>query len=182
MVFEIDQPQVLEFKARVLAGAGPAADRREVAADLRQDWSIPLKAAGFDTRKPTAWSVEGLLPYLTSAAQDDLFASIDELSAPGSRVAVGALGSSCDPQQLSTLESAHPGVNLSGELDFSSLTYDSDARRDPAEWLAEHGWAIDEVSTSPQLQARYGRTPFDVDISVDRVFRSQYVTATRRSR
>ena len=42
-VFEVDQPKVLEFKARVLAqhAAKPAAARRDVAADLRDDWSIP---------------------------------------------------------------------------------------------------------------------------------------------
>ena len=44
-VFEIDQPKVLEFKVRVLAeqAAEPAADRRDVAADLRDDWSVPLR-------------------------------------------------------------------------------------------------------------------------------------------
>ncbi len=49
-VFEIDQPKVLEFKVRVLAeqAAEPTADRRNVAADLRDDWSIPLRAAGFN--------------------------------------------------------------------------------------------------------------------------------------
>ena len=55
-VFEIDQPKVLEFKRRVLSdrGAEPTADRREVAADLRDDWSIPLRAAGFDPQRPTS--------------------------------------------------------------------------------------------------------------------------------
>jgi methyltransferase (TIGR00027 family) len=180
-VFELDQPKVLEFKARVLAevGAEPAAHRVEVAADLREDWSIPLKATGFDPERPTSWSVEGLLPYLTAVAQDGLFTRIGELSAAGSRVAVGALGSYWDPQRLSDLETAYPGVNLSRELDFSSLTYDNDARAEPAEWLAAHGWAIDEVSTSPQLQARYGRTPPDVDIHIDSVLRSQYIVAIR---
>src|ERR1700758_1515361 len=87
-VFEIDQPKVLEFKVRVLAehGAEPAAHRRDVAADLRDDWSVPLRASGFDAGLPSAWSVEGILPYLTGAAQDTLFGRITELSAPGSRI------------------------------------------------------------------------------------------------
>jgi methyltransferase (TIGR00027 family) len=40
VVFELDQPQVLEFKRAVLAdhGASPSAERREVAVDLRGDW------------------------------------------------------------------------------------------------------------------------------------------------
>lgn len=55
-VFEMDQPKVLEFKRRVLAeyAAEPAARRQEVAADLRDDWSIPLRAAGFDPEHRTA--------------------------------------------------------------------------------------------------------------------------------
>lgn len=39
VVYEIDQPQVMEFKTRTLAelGATPTADRRVVTADLRAD-------------------------------------------------------------------------------------------------------------------------------------------------
>ena len=70
-VFEVDLPKVLEFKARVLGerGATPKARRIEVAADLRTDWPTPLKAAGFDPHGASAWSVEGILPYLTDDAQ-----------------------------------------------------------------------------------------------------------------
>ena len=59
-VYEVDQPKVLDFKARVLAelGADARVRRQAVSADLRNDWTIPLRAAGFDTDKPTAWSVE----------------------------------------------------------------------------------------------------------------------------
>jgi methyltransferase (TIGR00027 family) len=180
-VFEVDQPKVLEFKARVLAehGARPTAHRTEVAADLREDWSIPLTAAGFDPQRPTAWSVEGVLPYLTGAAQDTLFTRIDQLSASGSRVAVGALGSRLDREQLDALETTHPGVNMSGDVDFSALTYDDEDKTNPAGWLADHGWVVDPVSTSPELQASYGRTPPDVDVRIDAIMRSQYITATR---
>ena len=50
VVYEVDQPQVIEFKTRTLAelGAAPTADRRVVAIDLRDDWPAALRAAGFD--------------------------------------------------------------------------------------------------------------------------------------
>jgi len=47
-IFELDRPQVLDFKREVLAeqGAKPNAERREVAIDLREDW--PQLFAGID--------------------------------------------------------------------------------------------------------------------------------------
>ena len=50
VVFEIDQPEVIEFKTTTLAGLGaePTADRRTVAVDLRNDWPAALSEAGFD--------------------------------------------------------------------------------------------------------------------------------------
>jgi methyltransferase (TIGR00027 family) len=178
-VFEIDQPKVLEFKARVLDGQGatPRARRTEVAADLRTDWPTPLKEAGFDPQNISAWSVEGLLPYLTDEAQTALFARISELSAPGTRVALGALGSRLDHDQLTALETAHPGVNMSGDVDFSALTYEP--KTDPAEWLGAHGWDVEPVRNTLQLQAGYGMTPPEVDMKIDAFMHSQYITAIR---
>jgi methyltransferase (TIGR00027 family) len=178
-VFEVDLPKVLEFKARVLGehGAEPKSRRIAVAADLRTEWSRTLEAAGFDTEGPSAWSVEGVLPYLTDEAQDALFTRISGLSAPGSRIAVGALGSRLDRAQLEALESTHPGVNMSGEVDFSALTYE--IRTDPAERLAAHGWTVEPVRNTLELQAGYGMTPPDVDVRIDSFMRSQYITATR---
>jgi methyltransferase (TIGR00027 family) len=183
-VFEVDQPKVLDFKARVLAeqAAEPTAARKEVAADLRDDWSIPLRAAGFDPHQPTAWSVEGVLPYLTGDAQDLLFTRIGQLSASKSRLAIGALGSRFDYDQISALETTYPGLSSSGNMDFSALTYDDENKSRPAEWLAEHGWAVDPIRTTLELQASYGRIPPDVDAELDNIMRSQYITATRTSK
>jgi methyltransferase (TIGR00027 family) len=178
-VFEVDLPKVLDFKARVLAeqGAAPKARRIEVAADLRTDWTTPLKTTGFDPQSPSAWSVEGVLPYLTDDAQTALFTRITQLCAPGSRVAVGALGSRLDREQLAALEADHPGVNMSGDVDFSALTYEP--KSDPAEWLAAQGWAVAPVRNTLELQAGYGMTPPDVDVKIDRFMHSQYITAIR---
>ncbi len=84
-VYELDQPEVIEFKSKTLAdlGAQPAADRRAVAIDLRNDWPKALLDNGFDPAQPTAWIAEGLLIYLPPDAQDLLFDRINELSPPG---------------------------------------------------------------------------------------------------
>src|ERR1700680_4797006 len=66
VVYEIDQPTVIEFKAKTLSdlGANPTADLRAVAMDLRHDWPTALRGAGLDPAQPTAWSAEGLMPFL----------------------------------------------------------------------------------------------------------------------
>ena len=59
-VFEVDQPEVIDFKTRALAdlGAQAKADRRTVAIDLRDDWPKALLDNGFDPCAPTAWIAE----------------------------------------------------------------------------------------------------------------------------
>src|ERR1700676_188944 len=88
-VYEIDQPDVIEFKTKTLAelGAEPTAERRTVAMDLRYNWPSALIEEGFDPTQPTAWIAEGLLGYLPPDAQDRLLDSITALSAPDSRIA-----------------------------------------------------------------------------------------------
>jgi methyltransferase (TIGR00027 family) len=89
VIYEVDLPKVLEYKASELATHGvlPLATVREVAADLRDDWPPALIEQGFDLSEPTAWLAEGLLMYLPSSEQDELFELITESSAVGSRVA-----------------------------------------------------------------------------------------------
>jgi methyltransferase (TIGR00027 family) len=64
-IYELDQPKVLEFKMATQAnGARPTAVHTNVPIDLRRDWPAALWGAGFDPAAPTAWSAEGLLPFL----------------------------------------------------------------------------------------------------------------------
>lgn len=72
VVYELDQPKVLEFKSATLRqhGAQPASQLVNVPIDLRQDWPKALQKAGFDPSKPCAWLAEGLVRYLPARAQD----------------------------------------------------------------------------------------------------------------
>src|ERR1700749_4952446 len=65
-VYELDQPKVLDFKLSTLTehGSAPACNRIAVPVDLRHDWPAALQQAGFDASAPSAWSAEGLMPYL----------------------------------------------------------------------------------------------------------------------
>jgi methyltransferase (TIGR00027 family) len=138
VVYEIDQPLVLDFKRDVLSrvSAVPTAERREVAVDLRDDWSGALRTAGFDPALSTAWIAEGLLIYLPADAQGQLFDGIDALSAPGSRVAV----EEGRPMPQQVFEAKQQEERDAGqEGNFFTLIYNEQVAP-AAEWFGERGW------------------------------------------
>lgn len=160
-IFEIDQPQVLAFKAAALTdlGAEPTADRRGVAVDLRDDWPAALIEAGFDRTQPTAWIAEGLLGYLPPDAQDRLLDNIAALSADGSRLATEAIPNiSADQhdQAREMMRSATEKWRAHGfDLEFSELGYEGD-RNDVAAYLDPLGWVSTGV-TMTELLTQHGR-------------------------
>ena len=166
-VYEIDQPDVIEFKTRTLAelGAEPTAERRTVAMDLRYGWPSALIEEGFDPNQPTAWSAEGLLGYLPPAAQDRLLDTITELSAPGSRVAVESVPN-IDPAEhekaIERMQAASERWRDHGfDLDFAELVYLGD-RNEAASYLGDHGWQLSRQSVT-ELFAANGLPPLEVE-------------------
>jgi methyltransferase (TIGR00027 family) len=166
-VFEIDQPDVIEFKTTTLAelGAEPTANRRTVAMDLRYDWPSALVEEGFDPHQPTAWSAEGLLGYLPPDAQDRLLDTITELSAPGSRVAVESVPT-IDPadheRAIQRMQAASERWRDHGfDLDFAELVYLGD-RNEAAGYLGDHGWHISAQSVT-ELFAANGLARLEVE-------------------
>ena len=170
-VYELDQPRVLDFKSSAVEsstlaghGAEPACNRIAVAVDLRHDWPAALREAGFDASAPSVWSAEGLMPYLPAAAQELLFDRIHELTAPGSRVAVEALGPKfLDPEfRARRRERMERLRTLMAELDpgrqlprMEELWY-FEEREDVGDWFRRHGWDV-TVTPSDELMAGYGR-------------------------
>jgi len=144
-LFEIDQPQVIEFKAATLTrlGVAPKADLRTVAIDLRRDWPKALKDAGFDTSRPTAWIAEGLFGYLPPEAQDRLLDNITALSADGSRLACEAVPDLPELDRERAREMMRRAAVKWREhgldLEFADLGYEGE-RNDVAAYLQDLGW------------------------------------------
>ncbi len=155
VVYEIDQPEVIEFKTHTLAGLGaaPTAQRRTVAIDLREDWPAALTAAGFDPGQPTAWSAEGLLIYLPPQAQDRLFDNITALSAPGSRIATEHMDLAAVPADWAQ-RLTERSRRIGSDINLAELFYSGD-RNSAAEYLAVHGWRV-ETRTTEQAYATHG--------------------------
>jgi methyltransferase (TIGR00027 family) len=186
VVYELDQPKVLDFKTGTLKkhGADPTAELVTIPIDLRQDWPKALQDAGFDASKPSAWSAEGLVRYLPAQAQDLLFERMHSLSAPGSWLASNVPSQGfTDPERVRRQREdmqrmrATVAKLVDTEItDFDDLWY-AEERTPVDEWLREHGWEVAAV-TFPELMARYSRSlPADGD---DGMPPTMYVSAQRR--
>jgi methyltransferase (TIGR00027 family) len=182
-VFEIDQPQVIDFKTQTMRelGAAPTAHRHAVAVDLRHDWPTALQRAGFDPDQPTAWSAEGLLAFLPSDAQDRLLDEITALSAPGSRLAAENMDGRGEGAQMMQ-DRMHQTIDHWREhgfdLDMTDLWYFGE-RHDIPEYLTTRGWTTQLIPMT-ELYAASG-VLLDIDDNTDvQAFASfGYVTATR---
>ncbi|WAC91385.1 class I SAM-dependent methyltransferase [Mycobacterium sp. Aquia_213] len=182
-VYEIDQPQVLEYKSTTLAesGATPSADRREVAIDLREDWPAALRAAGFDPTQRTAWLAEGLLMYLPAEAQDKLFTQIGELSPAGSRVSAETAPTHSDErreQMRERFKKVADEIGIEQSVDVGELMYRDDNRADVAEWLNHNGWRATAQNSLDEMD-RVGRRIASVELDDDRDAFSDFVIAER---
>jgi len=186
VVYELDQPKVLEFKSATLRnhGAEPTARLVNVPIDLRQDWPKALQEAGFDPGKPAAWSAEGLVRYLPAQAQDLLFERIHALSAAGSWLAsnVPAEGFTAPERVQRQRDEMRRMRAVAAKLvdaeitDYEDLWY-AEERTPVADWLREHGWDT-SAATFPELMARYSRTI--PDGAEDSMPPTLFVSAQRR--
>jgi methyltransferase (TIGR00027 family) len=185
-VYEIDQPAVLQFKSATLrtSRANPTCTQVDVSVDLRHDWPTALQQAGFDPAVASAWSAEGLLPYLPARAQDLLFDRVHALSGPGSRLAVEALpvdfphSERSRREQMRRLREVAEKMGRADLPNFEELWY-FEERTDLAEWLVSHQWDLSVVA-SDELLTGYQRTVAD-DVA-DALPGSRFITARRASR
>lgn len=148
-LFEVDLPELLAFKERVLVEQGrrPTCERIPVAADLRDDWRGPLAVAGFRPDLPTAWLAEGLLMFLRPQDNDRLMERIRSLSAPGSRLALEHVNRAF--YQLPDMRSVHRRFAMI-EASWHSTV------EDPRAWLAGYGWRA-RIQHGTDLARRLGR-------------------------
>lgn len=183
-VYEVDQPKVLEYKAATLAahGARPSAERREVPADLRYDWPKTLRDKGFDPAERTAWLAEGLLMFLPGEAEERLFADIDALSAPGSRVCIEDFrfddaAREAHAQRRAKTAELRQRLGDENVFDPGDLWYMDDERRDPAAWFAARRWRVESRAGSDYL-TQVGRS-LPEDPSVAATFTAVFVSAEK---
>ncbi|MDT7739697.1 MAG: hypothetical protein QOK09_3066 [Mycobacterium sp.] len=182
-LYEIDQPEVIEFKTTTLSelGAVPGAEHRPVGIDLREDWPAALQSAGFDAAQPTAWLAEGvLIGFLPPEAEVRLLDNVTALSAAGSTFAAdyGSVRGQTDvaQQQAQTLTDRWREHGL--DLHIPDLIYPGE-HTDVAAHLQTRGW---ETATSKlaDLFDSAGLYPLEADARASAAASVGFVRATRR--
>lgn len=149
-LFEIDLPDVIEFKNSVLASraARPRCERITVEADLREDWAARLTKAGFDGARPTAWLAEGLMLYLTGGEARRLLTGITALSEPDSQ-----LSFEHSPAATAALLAQ---ARFWPMADYGSSNWKGGMGRKAPHWLDVHGWRT-EIRELAEMAEAYQR-------------------------
>ncbi len=178
-VYEIDQPEVLDFKSGALRGLGAVltAKRCAVGVDLRQDWPAALRRVGFDAAAPTAWIAEQLLVgYLPPDVHNQVLQGVTALSAAGSRFAADHMPTR-SPLQLAAERAFIDDWRRHGlDVDLASLTYPGQYPYVP-EYLVTHGWETVQRNVADLLGAM-GLDRLRRGGSGHTAFVPEYVTAT----
>ena len=155
VLYELDLPEVLEFKEKHLerAEARSNCERRAIAADLRENsWLRLLAKAGYSAREPSVWLAEGFLLYLEEPDVHALLDGIASMTCARSRL--GADTTNRDiflaPAEFPLLETF---AWMGAPLRFGD--------NDPESLLARHGWRARAIQPGDK-GASYGRWPYPV--------------------
>jgi methyltransferase (TIGR00027 family) len=183
-LYEIDQPEVIEFKTATLSalGAVPGAEHRPVGIDLREDWPTALQSAGFDPVHPTAWLAEGvLIGFLPPEAEVRLLNNVAALSAAGSRFAAdyGTVRGQTEEQQRQARIMTDRWREHGLDLHIPDLTYPGE-HTDVAAHLQAHGWDTATFGLA-DLFAAAGMAPLAAEAQTGAPASISFVRATRRT-
>lgn len=152
VVFELDEPVLLEHKREILEreGARPRARRVALAVDLCDaGWPRALLAAGFAPAVASFFALEAVSWCLAESEVGALLDALGPLAAPGSVLGVDVL--SRDYLRSPALLSLLPLATALG-------IYWQFGTNDPVGFLAEHGWEA-RAHRADELARRYGRWP-----------------------
>ncbi|MEM8642857.1 MAG: SAM-dependent methyltransferase [Cyanobacteria bacterium P01_G01_bin.54] len=136
-VYELDQAEVLAYKADSLKDVVPSCKHHLIAADLTQPWVEKLLAAGYDSTAPSLWLIEGLLMYFSETQVHRLLESVSQLSTHSSQLGLDLIN-------VNSLEyEAYKGY----------FQFGTDV---PEQLLACYGWQA-KVTQPGEADASFGR-------------------------
>lgn len=139
-VFELDYPEIFDFKSQILKDIPTKCSRYRVPVDLTKFWSEELLVQGYDKTKSSIWLLEGLLYFLSESEVHALLKTIHNLTAINSYLGLDLINKSC--------------MNSSGEEFYQEyFLFGCD---NPEELLASYDWDA-EVFQPGDKEAHFGR-------------------------
>ncbi|WOD37141.1 SAM-dependent methyltransferase [Nodosilinea sp. E11] len=136
-VYELDYPEVLSYKIRLLENTPPTCKHHPIPADLTQSWKEKLLESGYQPDAPSAWLIEGLLMYLMEEQVHALLGVVSELSSASSWLGVDMINVK--------------GVDYGPYEGYFRFGCDI-----PEELLLEYGWQAEVFQPSDE-GANFGR-------------------------
>jgi methyltransferase (TIGR00027 family) len=169
-IYEVDQPQVIAAKDKLLAGEQPRCRRIAVGVDLTDNWPNALQLQGFSPSSRSVWLIEGLLQYIGESDVDTLFTRVDALSAPGSVLLYDIVGTT-----LMEAPFLQPTLEFMRQLGAPWI-FSTDA---PAALVEGRGWtaAVTDVGEPGKKWSRWEHPVVPLD--VPGVPRGYFVEATK---
>ena len=138
-LYELDRPEVLEYKMSVLGNIQSKCHRHLIPVDIRESWADKLIASGYQVEIPCIWLMEGILYYLSENEVYELLKIITQLSAQESWLGADLINS-------------YFVSNSTGELS-QHWKYGCD---EPEKLLSTYNWEASVLQAGEQ-GANYGR-------------------------
>lgn len=149
-LYELDHPELLAIKGKLLEGQSPKCKRVLIGADLRQDWARLLVDSGFAPGEASIWLIEGLFYYLDEPAVNHVLKQVCCLGSPHSLLVTDLVSRS-----LLTSPWMQPALKAMEERGMG-WRFGTD---DPVGLFAQHGWEAD-VKQPGEESARYNPQRF----------------------
>jgi len=151
-LYELDLPEVLDAKARVIEdnAANATCERRTVGVDLQESaWPDALLAAGYHPERQSIWLIEGLLFYLSEDAVHGILETVRSLMATGSLLGLDVMNADLFITPVAwPLQAALAWRDTPGRF----------GTNDPETLMVRHGFVAD-VTQPGEKGANYGRWP-----------------------
>ena len=138
-LFEVDSPEVIEYKESVLGNTSSLCHRHPIAVDLKDPIAPLLISNGYRADIPTIWLMEGSIYYLSEVEVHELLKTITGLSVPGSWLGIDFINS------------FFIGKNMGDLSQYWKYGCDN-----PESLLSSYNWSASVVQASDD-GANYGR-------------------------
>jgi methyltransferase (TIGR00027 family) len=135
-IFEVDLPNVIEYKENLLKEQTPICDLTRIVVNLSDsNWTPIMIDHGFEPKLPTYWILEGLVYYMEKKDAFSLFAKVAEISSAESQIFVDLMHKSRWVSDIYTVNS-----NLTDPFS-KNIKWGIDIK-DVPEFLASANWDV----------------------------------------